>query len=491
LSILDRIYEWARGQPHKPALIHNGVPCSYAQFACRIEAVRRSLQTHDLPAGAEALIIIQDALDAWANLLALRSFGLTTACLVDWNMARAFQGREVACIVSTKDQFSRMPPALDVGGSAKRIVAPDPLAGEISLENLRASADRTSSAGGHILVTSGTSGIYKKVLISDALEDRRNLERARCTFVERHSVQNNLDFPIWTGAGYKDPPIHWHLGATVIIDQRPGRLARLFDHRPTRAFLTPAHLVEALQIFRNRDATTEPPCIISISSGQASANALRGALKHLSTFILNNWSATELMTFPLASRVRTLDDMLWLGVVNDRVVEVVDQDGSPCPVGVEGELRIQTLDIDGASYLDDAEAAKRHFRHGYFYPGDLAVRRADGKFRILGRASDVLNIGGVKLPVGPLEERAQRILGVDHVCLFGVVSDSGADELIVAIEGDQLPQRELLDRLAKRFDAFERVRFEVLTEFPRTETGMRKVRRAELRKIVAGRATPR
>ena len=38
--VTNRIYEWARTQPAKTAMIHNDHPCSYAVFARAIEVTK-------------------------------------------------------------------------------------------------------------------------------------------------------------------------------------------------------------------------------------------------------------------------------------------------------------------------------------------------------------------------------------------------------------------------------------------------------------------
>ena len=154
---------------------------------------------------------------------------------------------------------------------------------------------------------------------------------------------------------------------------------------------------------------------------------------------------------------------------------------------MEGELRVRLRDIDATSYLDDEEASRRFFCDGYFYTGDLAVRRADGRIRILGRTADVLNVQGQKIAVAPLEQKIQDFLRVNAVCLFSFLDDNGKEELVVAIEANEAPPQPLLDKISHEYMSFERVRFEVLREFPRTEAGMQKIKRLELRKIIVGK----
>jgi acyl-coenzyme A synthetase/AMP-(fatty) acid ligase len=483
--VVDRIYEWARLQPHKTALIHNDVRLSYAEYASRIGAARAFLEAYDLPVGAIGLLIIPDAAEAWVYLLALRLLGLTTACASAGDSGLGYLERDVACIVTTRDYVGRNPRPAGTSTNAKVIVVPERTPELSAIVNVPQSPSHSPPFGGHVLLTSGTTGSYKKVLMPGAHEDRRNAARAKTKRVDRNTVFNAVDYPMWAGAGFKDPSALWHVGATVIIDDRLGRLARLFDYNPTRIFLTPAHLNVALERAKRSQADVDSgSSTLSISSGQASVGAMRRALETLSTSIVINWSATELIAFPMTSQVRETDDMVWLEIHDDRIVEIVDESGAVCPAGAEGAMRIQLSDIEQPSYLDDTEATERHFRDGYFYPGDLAVRRADGRVRILGRANDVLNIRGHKVAAAPLEQEVQDMLGVDGVCLFGGVNDEGFDELVIAIESDREPPRIEQDRVAKKFEKFERIRFELVKEFPRTQSGMQKIKRAELRQLV-------
>jgi len=50
----------------------------------------------------------------------------------------------------------------------------------------------------------------------------------------------------------------------------------------------------------------------------------------------------------------------------------------------------------------------------------MAVRRKDGRIRILGRVGDVLNLGGQKIAIEPFEKAARDLLGVDSLCVFSL-----------------------------------------------------------------------
>jgi acyl-coenzyme A synthetase/AMP-(fatty) acid ligase len=88
------------------------------------------------------------------------------------------------------------------------------------------------------------------------------------------------------------------------------------------------------------------------------------------------------------------------GVPQDTDVEIVDAKGVPCPTDVVGDVRMRNSYMcDG--YVDAPEATARAFRAGWFYPGDLGQWTVRGALQIVGRADQVINLGGTK--VDPLE----------------------------------------------------------------------------------------
>ena len=187
----------------------------------------------------------------------------------------------------------------------------------------------------------------------------------------------------------------------------------------------------------------------------------------------------------MCTQFKTKDDLYWYVPVNDRTIQVVDELGNECPTGQMGHLRLLTTEIDCSSYLDDEDASAKVFRDGFFYPGDMAVRRADGRIRVLGRTDDVVNFQGQKLAVAPIEQEIQDALRVDEVCVFSGLDDRGNEELVIAIQSKREFQQSELEAVAGRFASFERVRFAVLPDFPRAESAMNKVQRSMLRKLVS------
>ena len=179
-----------------------------------------------------------------------------------------------------------------------------------------------------------------------------------------------------------------------------------------------------------------------------------------------------------------MNDLHWLSDRESRTLEIVYENALPCPVDVEGEIRIRLTELDCVEYMDDPEATAKIFRAGYFHPGDMAVRRADGRIRVLGRSADIVNFRGQKYSVAPIEENIQILLGVKAACLFSWINDAGEDEVVIALESEQWPEDAKLDHVGHEFAQFDQVRFAIVYPFPRTETGTSKINRVALRKLI-------
>ena len=101
--------------------------------------------------------------------------------------------------------------------------------------------------GGHILYTSGTTGTYKKLMMSGEHEDQRNGARAQFFSVDSNTIYHGIDFGLWTGIGFKIPSATWHVGGCVVLDQRRKRFENFFLHGVTFAIFIPAMLKELLR----------------------------------------------------------------------------------------------------------------------------------------------------------------------------------------------------------------------------------------------------
>jgi acyl-coenzyme A synthetase/AMP-(fatty) acid ligase len=481
--IVDCIYEWATQQPNATAVIWNDVSLSYRSFSNAIRSACDFLQRENLPIGRTAVVLASGLLDAWIIVMALRALGLNTISVRSIAAAQSLRVSDVACIIVIQTEAAAHNLTAQATGGVKVVTFPPSIyAAKYTNELLDAQHD-VSPFGGHILYTSGTTGTYKKVMMRGEHEEGRNRARAQVLLLERNTIWHVIDYALWTSIGFKAPSATWYAGGCVVIDQRKENLKNFFLHNVNFAMLL-TWQVKALLLAQGPSAHPINGFALTTAGGFVPIDIAKQCIQNLTDKVTVLYGSTETSTVPLESRFRTVDDLHWLAPTDYRLTQIVDDDGRECSIGQEGELRLLLSDFDCPNYLDDEEASARAFRDGYFYPGDMAVRREDGRIRILGRTADIVVLKGKKWATAPIEQEIQRALQVDEVCLFSGLSEQGLEELIVVIQSNHEIPRSQLDAVARLFPRFEYVRFSIRSEFPRTETGLRKTKRAQLKKLV-------
>ena len=451
--ITSRIYHWAHSQPASPAVIFNDEVLSYAAFANAIESARVFLGGQGLQLYQTAIVLSESLLDAWVFVMALRALGLNTACVQSADRVAAVGRRDVACVVIPEVEVSKF-----TSTSLERIrtiLVPGDLFVKILTSGPPRDPEQALPFGGHILFTSGTTGTYKKVFLNGHYEDRRNVARAQAYPLSKNVIYHTGNLGLWSSTGFKMPSAVWHTGGCVVIDTRQDPFKNFFHRAIDLSILTPSMLRELVQSLGT--GSIHNGCEILVAAGFLPKELAQQTARCVTNRLGISYGATELATPALFSRKRAEGDLYWLTPAPNRTVRIVDENGDDCPPGQQGELRIRLMDIDCTSYVDDEETSTKAFRDGYFCPGDMAVSRADGLIRILGRTADVLNLRGQKIAVAPIESAIQHALRVDEVCLLSGLNDAGQEELVVAIQSAAKPPRAALEQIVRDFPSFERV----------------------------------
>jgi acyl-coenzyme A synthetase/AMP-(fatty) acid ligase len=482
--IVERIYEWANSQPQRPALIWNDISLNYLSFSNAIRLTYDLFRREDLPVGGNALVLVQSLADAWIIVMALRALGLNTICVRSNEKPESLVTSGVACAVTTESEAATYNVSSNSAGGSKVVVIPSPVHSIKETEKLLSLPDNTPPFGGHILYTSGTTGTYKKVFMSGEFENRRNEVRAQFYALDKNSIYHGVDFELWTGTGFKTSSAIWHVGGRVVLDERKDNFQNFFSHEVHLTKLLPWQLNRLLLQVPEQSARPPAGFAISVGGGFLPSDLAEKCIKELTENLSINFSSTELNSIRLHAEFRLKNDWYWLIPTDESRVQIVDESGNECRTNQQGELRILLTDIDCHNYLDDGEASARMFRDGFFYPGDMAVKRNDGRVRILGRMTDVVVLKGEKVATAPLEHEIQQMLGVEEVCVFSGLSSKDAEELIIAVQWHRGIPKSKLEGVAAKFPRFEMVRFVILREFPRLPGSRRKINRALLKKLV-------
>lgn len=475
MGLVDSIFAHAKAGPQRTALVYNGRPLSYAGFASRIAGARAFLSGQGLKVGQYAALCLHGSLDGWIIGLALRSLGLTTVHARSAQDVAAL-GLAPLVLVSTDEE---MWAGLDAAAAHGRLVrVPQAAYAEGSAAPHAPPAG--TPFGGHILLTSGTTGVSKKVLVGGEVDAWNQALRADLYGFSPAALVNVFDFAGWTAVGYHLPSCLWTLGAGVVMHQGPARWRSLATPGLTMAYTHPQVLADLLaappDAYPRNDAMT-----LTVTSGALSSEQWRAARERLTSDVRTCIGATETGVVSI-TRVETPDDLAWHHLHPACAVEVVDDDELPRSPGSLGLVRMRTHGVDG--YLGDLPTSRAFFRDGWFYPGDLGVIRADGRISLQGRATDVINVMGDKIAAGPVERSLETMLDAICVCAFSAPGPDGEEVHIALQAGRRIAPGELKAALQAALPNLARVRVHPVREFPRNQTG--KIDRAALKARLLG-----
>lgn len=200
---------------------------------------------------------------------------------------------------------------------------------------------------------------------------------------------------------------------------------------------------------------------------------------HVSPNVLNVYSSNEMSSI---ARLERGDHYVLAPGVD---IEIVDDEGREVAFGEQGLIRARTA-YSVAGYLWDDELTARTFDHGWFHMNDFGLQPEPGKLVVLGRADDMLNIGGEKISPYPIESALNAIDGVSGVAVLQLDNAFGVGTLCVVIEPEPgRDERALMILITQVMTPLNRtfgVRFEPL--LPRTDTG--KIQR----KVLQARSAP-
>ncbi|WP_448593567.1 acetate--CoA ligase [Thermoflexus hugenholtzii] len=171
--------------------------------------------------------------------------------------------------------------------------------------------------------------------------------------------------------------------------------------------------------------------------------------------------------------------------------DVVDENGNPCPPGVEGYLVIQNPwpGMSRTLYGDPDRYVKTYWSKypGWFFTGDSARRDEDGYFYIIGRVDDVLKVSGYRLGTAEIESALVAHPAVAEAAAIGLPHEVKGEGIhcYVILKAGYTPSEALAEELRQHVAQLigpiarpEAIHF--VDKLPKTRSGkiMRRVLRA-------------
>jgi acyl-coenzyme A synthetase/AMP-(fatty) acid ligase len=139
------------------------------------------------------------------------------------------------------------------------------------------------------------------------------------------------------------------------------------------------------------------------------------------------------------------------------------------PEADSSRVRVQSNAV-GDGYFP--EPNEETLGNGFFIPDDL-LRKSDNGFRIVGRASDLINVAGKKINPAEVEAELLRCAGVKQAVVFGRESPSRHQEVAACVVAtSKVSEAHLLKACRERLSAWQVPRqIFLLAEIPVNERG--------------------
>ena len=223
----------------------------------------------------------------------------------------------------------------------------------------------------------------------------------------------------------------------VLVDMLPSKVVTY-----PKLFL----LGSVMQTHKFVDMLDEPAVAYDVDSESAGAAMSKKDLeKFLKYFAIvqSNYGATE-TTRTFQSRYTSVDHYIGdVGrpLLDDIIAEIVDDLDNIVPTGDVGNIRLKTTPRHVTGYYNDPEETAEKFKNGYFYPGDMGYKDADGRLFIKGRKNtSMINIGGIKFDPTAIETVAKELIGVNDCLVFKNTALPMAEQLSMFVVTDVVEQ---------------------------------------------------
>lgn len=274
----------------------------------------------------------------------------------------------------------------------------------------------------------------------------------------------------------------WMLVGCKMVIQNSTRtediLQTIQKEKVTEIFMVPTQIVDLLNFpdLHKYDLSS----LTTISSGAAhvAPELVNGVRSKLGCIVMNVFGMAEgpvISTRP-KDPVEVVSETVGRPCCPEDEFRILDDAGKDVPVGVEGELAARGPHCFRGYYLAPEENKKSFTPNGFFFSGDLAIKRPDGNYQVTGRKKEVILRGGENVSAVELEELLLTHPKIVDVAVVGMPDPRLGEKACAYVtlkKGESLTLEEVVDYLQKKEIAAFKLpeRLEVISEFPLTNIG--------------------
>jgi acyl-coenzyme A synthetase/AMP-(fatty) acid ligase len=426
VTAAEPVLRWCRERPRAIAVMENSVSYSYETLARNVAQAARTLATAGLRPGMIAGIECTPRYRHLVLMLACEILGAAHAALVEGDLTidtELARRCDILCVESTNANLLTHPRTIRLSPLFLHTMFQQPVDNaDLAVLGDAWPADDVVRIGR----TSGTTGRQKFVIYAreqlrnnvDAIPYLLHFDEARQNFI---SLYNFIQI-----GSYTDAMSALRHGATVVFSLAEELAANIRKFPACHTFLV-VRDVSAILASKQFQHGRLDSCSLCVTSGFVPP-ALRAELRRTVTaHVRSMYSMVE-------TRFITFSDDDGPGVLlPDISVRLVDDSGRDVGPGEPGRILARTPRM-AAGYLDDDAQTAAYFVNGWYHTSDIGIMPEPGKLVVLGRADEMINLGGIKLAPNPIEERIRAADNVTDVVLVGLDNAAGTGELHIFIE---------------------------------------------------------
>ena len=459
-----RLAEHAQRRGDVPALVTAATSVSYGELAHRAHAWADALHARGVAPGAVVGLTVRSEVDHLVATLALFERGVAVVALASREpaAARARLARRVGVTLVVGD---RADDAVEDG----RWLDVAHVRAAVADGRAAAAPPAAPALPALYLTGSGTTGEPKIVgytqddlaAHADCHIDFTDERVLRPAHVEYNNSKRMRLYTLWQG------------GTCILADGATDSLVALcVRHRATWLELSPMHGADLLAAVRSEGRLPER---VKLRIGGARAPiALRRTIMAEATRRLYVSYGTTETSYVSCTDPTMHDERESVGLVGESVTALVLRaDGSEAAPDEVGEIRLRAPGM-ATSYMGDAVATARHFREGWFVPGDLASFDRERRLIIHGRADDMMILNGINIFPVEIERVLETHPAVAAAAAFPLASPVHGQIPMAAVElreGAASSAAELLAWVRRELGVRAPRRIEVVPAMPRNAQG--------------------
>ena len=472
----DMIAYWAKQRPHAVAVIAD-VDITYQTFDQAINKVAARLSAANLPPNGVVAIDMTGLKGLYLIERALARMGLATVVLPHMTPpGETLDLLQADALLTISEEHA--------GAHANSLVLSDAWFAEAlkGPPDAPPAYQRRPDDLVRLVLSSGTTGRPKIIPLTwDSVE-----RRAEATILISdlgHSSRLMNTMGPQTIAGFSAPFAIWMVGGAVVICGPQSIYLEIKQARANHLWITPGQLEALLEEIPQDAALIDGLRVLAMGSQVSKTLADRTKLR-LTDDIRILYGSTEIGSVTSGDASVLDRHPRAVGYRWPKVeIEVVDADDAPLAAGRMGVLRMRATGVFSGYRDQEEETSSSPWRGGWFYPGDLGALTEDGLLVVEGRAAEVMNLGGVKIDPGAIDEVAKSCPGVADAAAFALPDEAGVDwPWITVVRGEGYDGAQLISTLQARWPALRTLQVAMIDAIPRN--GMAKVERQTLKAMV-------